>query len=142
MSIRPLSRPRFEALLYRREPFAEMIIEEKEWWSNETETMIGLVGLDRTDHDFSWVALGRDETGVFRAIDLRVSLPTIEAARANLHESLIVLSATNDQEFPQGDNNRKKHEILVPHPENTLEKLHPCAWLQRRRCCELGGCAQ
>jgi hypothetical protein len=123
MSVRPLTYARFEALLYRRAPSVEHIFDAQEWWSNETETVISVLGLDRIDHDYSWAALGRDETGVFRAIEVNTSLPSLEAARVNLHERLVALSATNAQEFPQGDNDRKKHEILVPCVP--LERLHP-----------------
>ena len=71
----------------------------------------------------SWVALGRDETGIFRGVEVNTSLADLDTARTNLHQRLLELSAGQAQEFPQGDNDRKKHEILVP--AVPPEKLHP-----------------
>lgn len=123
MTARPMSPLRFEALLYRRAPWVEFVFEAQEWWSNDAETLLAVVGLDLIDHDFSWAILGRDETGVFRAVDVRTCLPTLEEARTNMQNRLAELSATNAQEFPQGDNDRKKHEILVPCVP--VDRLHP-----------------
>lgn len=101
----------------------EFIFEELERWSNADETVIATLGRDRIDHDYSWAILGRDETGVFRAFDLNVSMPSLEEARGLLHAKIAEISATNAKEFPQGDNNRRKQEILVPCV--APEKLHP-----------------
>jgi len=122
-AVRALSKPRFEALLYRRDPLVELVFEELERWSNADETVIATLGLDRIDHDFSWAILGRDETGVFRAFDTNASVPTLDEARALLHTRIEAISATNAKEFPQGDNDRRKQEILVPCVAS--KKLHP-----------------
>lgn len=112
--VHQLSKPRFEALLYRRAPYAHMMAQELEWWSNEDETLIATVSLDLTDKDYSWIILGRDETGVFRGIDLNTSLPTLESAREEQNKRIEELSADGQATFPQNDNNAKKHEILKP----------------------------
>lgn len=125
MPVLPLTKPRFEALLYRRMPWTEMVTRELEWWSSGDETLIATLSLDLTDNDYSWIILGRDETGVFRGIDLSVSNPTIEEARIGLHAKLEEIAATHEQEFPQGDVERRKLEILVPHPDITANRLHP-----------------
>jgi hypothetical protein len=121
--VRKLSKPRFEALLYRRKPLTHLIRKELEWWSNDDESLIATVSLDLIDNDFSWVALGRDEKAVLRAVALNVSKTTIEDARAELHERMAELSESGDKVFPQGDTNEKKHEILVPCVQT--ECLHP-----------------
>lgn len=100
----------------------ELVFEELERWSNADETVIATLGRDRIDHDCSWAILGRDETGVFRAFDLKVSIPSLDDARSLLHAKIAEISATNAKEFPQGDNNRRKQEILVPCV--APEKLH------------------
>lgn len=114
MEARPLTHVRFEALLYRKSPRTHFILKELEWWTNKAETLIATVGLDLVDHDYSWIILGRDETGVFRGIDLNTSLPSLEAARSEQNQRIEELSKDNPQEFPQEDNDRKKHEILIP----------------------------
>lgn len=120
---RPLSQPRFEALLYRRTPWAPLISRELEWWTNEDESLIATVSLDLVDHDYSWIILGRDETGVFRGTELNTCLSSLEDAREEQNKRIAELSIGNPQEFPQWDNDKKKHEILIPCvPES---KLHP-----------------
>lgn len=102
-----------------------MVTRELEWWSSGDETLIATLSLDLTDNDYSWIILGRDETGVFRGIDLSVSNPTIEEARRGLHASLESIAATHQQEFPQGDTERRKLEILTPDPHIAPDRLHP-----------------
>lgn len=87
---------------------------ELEWWANHDESLLGVVSLDLIDHDYSLAILGRDEQGLFRAIDVMCSLDSVEAARKEIEKRVGELSVDNPQEFPQGDNDRKKHEILVP----------------------------
>jgi hypothetical protein len=123
MEVRPLTHARFEALLYRKAPWTHVFSKELEWWTNESETLIAAVILDLVDHDYSWIILGRDETGVFRGIDLNTSLPSLEAARLEQKRRIEELSKDNPQEFPQGDNDRRKHEILMPCVAES--RLHP-----------------
>lgn len=118
-----LSHPRFEALLYRRQPFAAAILEELEWWTIEDESLIATVTIDRDDQDYGFAVLGRDETGVFRAVKSWCNYETIEEARSVMQEAIDELSQDGSQEFPQDDNDRKKHEILEPCVDPS--KLHP-----------------
>lgn len=120
---KPVSQPRFEALLYRRSPFTWYLFKELEWWSTEGESLLATITLDGIDHDYAYMVLGRDETGVFRGVANQVSFPTQDKARAAMIEKMEELSKDGAQVFPQGDNNRKKHEILVPCVPG--EKLHP-----------------
>jgi len=120
---KPLSQPRFEALIYRRAPFVALLFDELEWWSTEDESLISVITLHRFDHDYGYVVLGRDETGVFRGVAVMVLFDSLEEARSEMLEKLKELSIDGDQEFPQEDNDRKKHEVFVPCvPTN---KMHP-----------------
>lgn len=119
----PLSQPRFEALLYRRVPWATNVAREVEWWRNADESLIATINLDFSDRDYAWIILGRDETGVFRAVYLDSSYLQIEDAREAMRLRMSELSSDHAQEFPQGDNDKRKQEILVPcEPEL---RLHP-----------------
>lgn len=122
-TLKPLSQPRFEALLYRRSPFTWYIFKELEWWSTDDESLLAAITLDRIDDDYAYIVLGRDETGVFRGVANQVSFLTQDEARSAMLCTMVELAKDGAQEFPQEDNNRKKHEILVPCvPE---AKLHP-----------------
>ena len=113
-NLTPLSHARFEALLYRRAPWTFLMSKELEWWANSDESLLAVVSLDLIDNDYSLAILGRDEQGLFRAIDAMCSLESIEVARKEIEKRVGELSVDNPQEFPQGDNDRKKHEILEP----------------------------
>jgi hypothetical protein len=47
---------------------------EKGWY--RCGDVLGLVLIDNVDHDWSWVVLGRDEGGNYRAVDLGVNCAT------------------------------------------------------------------
>jgi hypothetical protein len=122
-ALKPLSKPRFEALLYRRSPIAQFTVGELEWWTNDDESILGMASLDLVDKDYSWIILGRDETGVFRGIELDTCLATVEAVRSALQSRMLALSAEGAKEFPQGETTRKKQEILNPCVADA--RLHP-----------------
>ena len=119
---KPLSQPKFEALLYRRSPFTAHIFRESEWWTNDDESLISTITLDLIDKDYNFMILGRDETGVFRGCEQGVSFESIEKARKAMYVKMAELSKHGAQEFPQEDNDRKKQEILVPCVAD--ERLH------------------
>lgn len=109
-----LSQARFNALCYSRQPPAAFMSREVEWWSDLDERILGAVLLDTTDQDWFWIALGRDEKALFRAIDLECSLKTQRKASARLRERLQKYSQSGEIEFPQHDTDAKKNDILVP----------------------------
>jgi hypothetical protein len=95
---------------------------EVEWWADVQERVIGTVLLDLTDKDWAWIVLGRDERGLFRAIDVGASVVTQEKARLELQEALLK-HATSGEVFPQHDNTGKRHEIMrVQVPEGKLHR--------------------
>jgi hypothetical protein len=77
--------------------------EEVEWVSDLLKRVLGAVVLDRIDDDWSYVVFGRDEHGIFRAIDLKVSLPSQEIAAEQLREKMREHLSTGATVFPQGD---------------------------------------
>ena len=80
-----------------------MFSEEVEWFSDLLRRVLGTVVRDRIDDDWSYVVLGRDEHGIFRAIDFKVSLPTQETAAEQLGEKMREHLSTGATVFPQGD---------------------------------------
>jgi hypothetical protein len=117
----PISQMRFEALTYAKHPYAELTGRETEWYSDSKENVLGAVVLDLIDHDWSWVVLGRDEIGLFRAIDFDVSNPSPSKAREILRERMRKHLATGGSTFPQWDVTRKKN--LLFEPTVSAEKL-------------------
>lgn len=119
--VKKLTRARFNALCYSRMPVAAQMTREVEWWADSQERVIGTVLFDLTDKDWSWIVLGRDERGLFRPIDLGVSIETREKAQLALREALRKHAASGEI-FPQQDNNAKRHEILRVQVDDA--KLH------------------
>jgi hypothetical protein len=113
-SIRALSKQRFDALTYAKHPYAGMTGREVEWFSDAVENVLGAVVLDLIDNDWSWVVLGRDEVGLFRAIDFGVSAPSKAKARATLRERIRKHSQAGESTFPQFDVTRQKNLLLEP----------------------------
>jgi hypothetical protein len=121
--VRPLSKVRFDALAgYARSPNIVLIIEELEWYCTADERVLGMLTLDRVDHDWGWVIFGRDERFQFRAVDVNVSYPSIEKSRAALMARLVEHHAKADEEFHQGDAKRAPTDFFTPVVDE--RKLH------------------
>lgn len=93
-AIKPLTRARFCALCYSRTPLATMMSREEEWWSDVKERVLGIVLLDLADNDWTWVVLGRDEHGLFRAVAVNASIASQEQAGAGLKAALLTTRST------------------------------------------------
>ena len=102
MAVKPISRERFKALCRSRQPVADMVSAELEWYADEAESVLGLVLADLQDRDWVWIVLGRDEIGLFRAIDVGTSIPTREGARELLKGKLKEALSDRAQSLPSG----------------------------------------
>ena len=121
---RSLSKVRFDALAgYARSPNIALIIEELEWYCSEDERVLGVVTFDRVDHDYGWVVFGKDEHYRFRAIDVKVSYPSIHESRSALMSKLVEHHRQPDQEFHQGDAVGSPMDFFTPVAEE--QNLHP-----------------
>jgi hypothetical protein len=66
-----LSPLRFDALAgYARTPFTLITADERGWFSEEQEKVLGVIVQDRTDKDYVCVVMGRDRVGRYRAVHL------------------------------------------------------------------------
>lgn len=120
MATKPITKERFDALCRVKLPTADYVVTEVEWFSDDDERVLGIVALDNTDQDWSWMVLGRDEAGLFRAIDLGVSILTREEARTLLAAKLIEYSETGKSVFPQGDVERNSMALFKPAVDTSL----------------------
>ena len=113
MAAKTISKARFEALTFSKSPAIEFFIEEREWYADQDDSVLGVLTWDKQDHDWGYVILGRDERALFRAIDQDVSRPDADTARKELHLKLSHYSITGEKVFPQGDRIiKKKFEIF------------------------------
>ncbi len=84
--LKPISRNLFNIYaLFTREPFIHYFATELEFYSDQNG-LLGVILLDRTDNDFSAILLSRDVSKQYRAETIEASIPTIEHARAWLHD--------------------------------------------------------
>ena len=82
IEVRELDLKRFNALVGgSRSPALEFFGEEIAWYSNEDESILGVVLLDIIDKDYVAVLLARDEGRRYRCFDLECALSTRDAAR-------------------------------------------------------------
>lgn len=125
VKIKPIPKARFEALCFLRRPNAKLFAEEREWYADQDENILGIVLLDKIDHDWSYVVLGRDELASFAAIDQNVSLPTVDAAREELHNKMLQYSAAGEKVFPQGRDRKGQKIFQLFHPVLQAEKRNP-----------------
>ncbi len=119
-----LPQRRYEALAgYTRKPNLVLIIEEVGGLRTSDERILGVLTRDLIDNDFGWVVLARDELLRFRCVDVNVSLPTYETAKAELTASMKLLSAMPDTAFYQGDTKGKPLDFFTPIISE--QKQHP-----------------
>jgi hypothetical protein len=123
MKIEPLDRKRFDALVQQsRSPGAAFVSEELSWWTTPDESVIGVVLRDNVDDDFLGIALGRDESGKFRAFDIGPVCENADEAQDWLHRAMRWHARDGQQIFPQGDTEKAIDFFTAVVPE---AKLHP-----------------
>jgi hypothetical protein len=75
--MRRLSKLRFDALAgYIRNPYSIFFAEELDCFQAGDEKFLGLVSIDTSDNDSVATVLARDRRGPFRAVDLKINLPS------------------------------------------------------------------
>jgi len=121
--MKEISRKRFDAYVgFTRDPRIFIIGEELSYYQNESQTILGVILLDKIDHDFSVVILGRDENKKFRAIDTLVSLKNISKAQEWLFKKVSEIEAAGDVVFCQGDGG---NGVDLFSPTFNSSKIHP-----------------
>jgi hypothetical protein len=102
-----------------------LVSEELAWWSNQEETLIGVVFRDFEDDDYGWVLLARDEIGRFRAIDVNSSYQTKRRAEADLRNRIDARSHSFEGIEAQGDVEHARVDLVTPIAALSKEQLHP-----------------
>lgn len=123
IEIKPMNPQRFQAyLMFTRRPFIQFIGEELEYYSNEDETLLGLVLLDRIDRDFVFQILARDEVNRFRTFEVETSVPSITEARNKLIARMKWLT---QQGVKRVDQNATKKGVNLFVDQIPEKKQHP-----------------
>lgn len=100
---------------------------ELSWWSDQAETILGFVFLDRHDEDYGWMILLRDRAGRFRCADLRHSLKNEAYATVGLRDAIATTLAKGNLADlgSQGDEPNEPVDLLRVPPDADTTKLHP-----------------
>ena len=103
ISIMEISKKRFQALAGQtRAADAHIFSDEIAWYSNEDESILGVILIDKVDNDFVSILLGRDENNFFRAFDLETSIETKKEAENWLFGAMKWQTSKGQKVFPQG----------------------------------------
>jgi hypothetical protein len=125
-NIKKLSSERFNAFVdWTRGPMTGDLIKELEWYSDESERVLGVLTLDLVDDDFGYILLSRDEVDRYRCIDVETSLIDVDLARNRLKEALNQQSKTGEKTFPQGDADELKGGVDLFTPIIPEQRWHP-----------------
>jgi hypothetical protein len=103
MAVREITKAEFDQFNPQRHPMIGTVIQEKSWFADEGGLVIGTVTLDSTDQDWGYVVLGPDEGGLFRGIDLAVSLESREVATTSLRACIRKHAESGNTIFGQGE---------------------------------------
>ncbi|MCA9500242.1 MAG: hypothetical protein KC588_13715 [Nitrospira sp.] len=108
-----------------RHPVVKFIGEERYWYSDAEENVLGVVVFDRCDEDWLYVILGRDERARFRAIDQEINFNTDTEARNALHKKIVEYSQAGKNVFSQGLERKFQKTFLIFKPLVARNRLHP-----------------
>lgn len=72
---------------------------EEEWYATASRRVLGVVIRDSVDRDWNVVTLARDEAGLFRAVETKVSFKDRAEARDTLFRQMIEVEVTGSMPF-------------------------------------------
>jgi restriction endonuclease Mrr len=84
MAIVSISLEEFNSYYSARNDIMSMLISEKQWFADSKRDIIGTLTLDQTDKDWGYVILARHEDGLYRAIDVEISIESREKAESGI----------------------------------------------------------
>lgn len=103
LAIGAITKLEFRAACSFAIPDPNPIGEEQGWFSDETDSFLGVIIRDKIDNDWGFVVLARDEIFRFRAIEFECSFATRDQARLELLTKIAGLLSSPQRIFPQGD---------------------------------------
>ena len=83
--VKSLTKFQFQSFPHPPRPdFYESLVEEHEWYSDDSESTLGILFQDRIDGDWAYVVLRIKDEGVFVAVGSEHSIEDMESAREEL----------------------------------------------------------
>lgn len=95
---------------------------ELDWYSNEDETILGVLLIDTIDNDYVAILMARDKFGKYRCFDTECSIASLEEAKSWLIRAMKWNTCQNMKVYPQGG---KAIGLDLFTPVVPLEKQHP-----------------
>jgi hypothetical protein len=105
IAIGAVSRSNFQSMWGMSLAEDNPLIEERGWYTDETESFLGVVFRDKIDDDWAHVILARDECFQFRSIEAKSSLRSRRDAVNSLYSRMYELLRSPQRIFPQGQTN-------------------------------------
>lgn len=97
-----IPRSEFEAICgFVVDPEERMAVQHG-WFMDETQSFLGVLLQDKSDNDWNYVILARDQRFQFRAIEQKDSMPLRMGARMDLQMRMAILLDKAQRIFPQG----------------------------------------
>ena len=84
-----------------RKSLANMLTEERAWYTDSNRIIAGVILFDKADKDWSYVVLGPDRQGSFRWIAGDSSFETQNEAASQLRQKMDEIIASRETVFPQ-----------------------------------------
>ena len=115
---------RFEILaMWSRAVPPHALIEECAFWATDDERLLGVVIMDLTDRNYSFVILARDENGRFRPVDVGRNYFTRRLAEDALIKRMPKVYSDEDKALQQKEKADRPLDLF--HPKVSKNRLHP-----------------
>lgn len=88
MAMRSIRQKEFERLQVERKPMEKLVVEQREWFANESAALLGSVFFDTSESCWGWALLGRDEQGEYRIVRMDGNLAGNAEAREVLRDQM------------------------------------------------------
>lgn len=129
MAIKEIPEDRFYQNEIRKDPSASILGEEKKWFIDEKENLLGIVILDKIDNDWAFVILGKEDDDQYRAVDVDASYESPDAAENSLLDRMSKYEKEDKKtEELYSDNEDKSSSILLLDVNDEIKKYlrkHP-----------------
>lgn len=132
MNIHKISKDELGDYYIDKNPMAGIISTEKKWFVSDDEKLIGIVLQDNIDNDWSYLILALESDNAYRAIEVKVSLNTIDEAENILLKSISDISSKGKKEETLFEFDKQKDEkplnLIVTDIDEEIKKFfkkHP-----------------